>query len=252
MIDRFTGLIQENSQEAALLQQLDNGRIPVHLAIIMDGNGRWANRQGLKREDGHRQGAKTAKQVVEYAVRLGIKYLTLFTFSSENWKRPLKEINLLMNMLYDKLVEERELLIQNDIRFKVVGDVQGLPAKLRRKIMETEGLTREHKKTQLNLALNYGGRLEIIAAVKRIVADKIPAGRIDEKLFQSYLYTASCPDPDLLIRTSGELRISNFLLFQAAYAELYFTPVPWPEFDLKELLTAILEFQHRQRRFGKI
>jgi undecaprenyl diphosphate synthase len=252
MIENFKDLIQDGSQEEALLRQIDINKIPLHVAVIMDGNGRWAKQKGLKRKDGHREGAVSARKITEYALRMGIKYLTLFAFSSENWKRPITEVNALMNMLYENLVQQRDLLIRNEIKLTIVGDLEGLPAKLKTKLLETIDFSRSHQKMQLNLALNYGSRVEIINAVKKILQDNIPAPKINEELFSSYLYTADCPDPDLLIRTSGELRISNFLLYQVAYAELYFTPTLWPDFRLKEFIKAVLDFQSRERRFGKI
>lgn len=252
MITRFEDLIAEGTEEHSLLGKIDESKIPVHLAVIMDGNGRWARQHGLKREAGHKEGAESAKKITEHALRIGIKYLTLFTFSSENWKRPITEINTLMNMLYDKLVEEKELLVKNDIRLKIVGNIERLPPKLKKKLRETMALSKSHKTMQVNLALNYGARMEIIAAVKKVVEDNVSSKDIDETLFQKYLYTSGTPDPDLLIRTSGELRISNFLLYQLAYSELYFTPTHWPDFRLKEFLRAIIDFQQRERRFGKI
>lgn len=252
MINDFKEIVQPGSEEDLLLQKIDMKKIPAHVAVIMDGNGRWAEQKGLKRIEGHKVGAESAKKITEYATRLGVKYLTLFAFSSENWKRPLKEINALMNMLYESLVEQRGLLEENDLRLQIVGDIDRLPPKLKKKLTETIELSKSHKKMQINLALNYGGRLEIINAVRRIAREKISPSKINEKLFSSYLYTVDCPDPDLLIRTSGELRISNFLLFQIAYSELYFTTTLWPDFRLKEFLNAIVDFQNRKRRFGKV
>jgi len=252
MLIKLNDLIEEGTEEFTLARQLDKKRIPTHLAVIMDGNGRWAKQRKLKREDGHKEGAVSAKKIIEYSLRTGIKYLTLFTFSSENWKRPITEVNTLMNMLYNKLVEEKDLLIENDIKFQIVGDVNGLPNKLKKKIIETIELSKNHKTMQVNLALNYGARMEIVQAVKNIVSLQIPAKKIDESLVKKHLYTGDYPDPDLLIRTSGELRISNFLLFQIAYSELYFTPVLWPDFRLKEFLKAIIDYQKRERRFGKV
>jgi undecaprenyl diphosphate synthase len=252
MLTKFKDLIQKGSEEYTLAQQIDKNRIPVHLAVIMDGNGRWAKQRGIKREQGHKEGAVTARKITEYSLRLGIKYLTLFAFSSENWKRPITEVNTLMNMLYEKLVEEKDLLIENDIKLEIVGDLEGLPGKLKKKLIETIELSKSHKTMQVNLALNYGARMEIINAVKRIVEDNISSKKIDEKLFNKYLYTFESPDPDLLIRTSGELRISNFLLYQIAYSELYFTQTLWPDLRLKEFLKAIIDYQNRERRFGKI
>ncbi len=252
MINMFEKLIENGSEEEELLRRIDTTRIPVHVAVIMDGNGRWAEQRGLPRKDGHKEGAVSAKKIVEYALRLGVKHITLFAFSSENWKRPLKEINALMNMLYENLIEQKSLLIDNQIKLDVVGDIGRLPGKLKKKLNETIEFSKSHKKMQLNLALNYGARMEILDAVKNIVEDKVPPSKINEKLFSKYLFTAHCPDPDLLIRTSGELRISNFLLYQIAYSELYFTPTLWPDFRLKEFLDAVLDFQSRERRFGKV
>jgi undecaprenyl diphosphate synthase len=252
MLNKFKDLIQEGTEAEILARQIDRNRVPVHLAVIMDGNGRWANQRGVKRELGHQEGAVSARKITEYSLRLGVKYLTLFAFSSENWKRPITEVNTLMNMLYEKLVEEKDLLIDNDIKLEIVGDIDGLPGKLKKKLIETIELSKSHKTMQVNLALNYGARMEIIHAVKRIVEDNISSKKIDEKLFKKYLYTFNSPDPDLLIRTSGELRISNFLLFQIAYSELYFTKTLWPDFRLKEFLEAIIDYQGRERRFGKV
>jgi undecaprenyl diphosphate synthase len=252
MLTKIKDLVNEGTEEYRLAEQVDPDRVPVHMAVIMDGNGRWAKKRGLKREEGHKVGAESARKITEYALRCGVKYLTLFTFSSENWKRPITEVNALMNMLYENLVEQKDLLIKNNIRLQIVGDPGRLPGKLKRKLQETIDLSAEHSAMQLNLALNYGSRMEILDAVKRIVEDKIPVKKIDESLFQNYLYTAGCPDPDLLVRTSGELRISNFLLFQIAYSELYFTDTPWPEFRLEEFLKAIVDYQSRERRFGKV
>ena len=252
MINSFRNLVEEGSEEGILLRKIDKDRIPVHIAVIMDGNGRWAKQRGLKRKDGHKEGAESAKRILEYALRSGVQYLTLFAFSSENWKRPIKEINALMNMLYENLIKEKDLLVKNDIKLQIVGDMERLPPKLKIKLLETMELCRFHKKMQINLALNYGSRMEIINAVKKIVEENIPSSKINEKLFSKYLFTSNCPDPDLLIRTSGELRISNFLLYQIAYSELYFTPTLWPDFRLREFLKAILDFQERERRFGKV
>lgn len=252
MIENFLDLIQKGSEEEALLHQIDKNKIPTHVAVIMDGNGRWAKQKGLKRKDGHQEGAVSARKITEYALRLGIKYLTLFAFSSENWKRPITEVNALMNMLYENLIQQRDLLAKNDIRLLIVGDLDRLPALLKSKLLETMDFSNSHQKMQINLALNYGSRMEIINAVKKILRDNIPVQEINEELFAGYLYTSDCPDPDLLIRTSGELRISNFLLYQLAYSELYFTPTLWPDFRLKEFIKAILDFQSRERRFGKI
>lgn len=240
------------SEERGLIERIDPMRLPLHVAITMDGNGRWAKNRGLERNAGHSAGAEAAREVTEAAARLGIRYLTLFTFSSENWRRPAGEVQFLMDMLYENLLDRGELLTDNDIRLKVIGDRERLPGRLRRKLQEAEELSRPHRRMQVNLALNYGGRQEILRAARAVVEAGIPAGRIDEEAFASRLYTAGCPDPDLLIRTSGEMRISNFLLFQIAYSELYFTPVLWPDFRARELFRAVIDFQGRERRFGKI
>jgi len=252
MLTEFGDLIKEGTEAYRLARQIDPQKVPVHLAVIMDGNGRWAQKHGLKRVEGHKVGAESARKITEYSVRSGIKYLTLFAFSSENWKRPVTEVNTLMNMLYENLVEQKELLMKNEIQLKIVGDIDRLPGKLKKKLIETMELSKSHRKMQLNLALNYGARMEIIRAVKGIVEDNISAKKINEALFRKYLYTSDTPDPDLLIRTSGELRISNFLLYQVAYSELYFTPTPWPDFRLEEFLNALVDYQHRERRFGKV
>lgn len=252
MIENFKDLIQDSSEEEALLRRIDKARIPVHVAVIMDGNGRWAQQKGLKRKNGHQEGAVSARKITEYALRMGVKFLTLFAFSSENWKRPVTEVNALMNMLYENLVQQKDLLIQNDIKLTIIGDLDRLPQKLKTKLLETIDFSKSHQKMQVNLALNYGARQEIVNAVKKILQDNVPPSSINEELFSRYLYSANCPDPDLLIRTSGELRISNFLLYQMAYTELYFTSTLWPDFRLKEFIKAILDFQSRERRFGKI
>ncbi len=239
------------SEERRLIDSLDASRLPRHVAVIMDGNGRWAKRRGLERSAGHSAGAEAAREVTEAAARLGIGFLTLFTFSSENWKRPPAEVAFLMDMLHENLLNRRELLRDHDIRLKVIGETGRLPARLRRRLLEAEESTRGHKRMQVNLALNYGARQEIVRAARAIAAAGVPAARIDEKAFARHLYTAGCPDPDLVIRTSGEQRISNFLLFQIAYSELYFTPVLWPDFRAAELFRALLDYGGRERRYGK-
>jgi undecaprenyl diphosphate synthase len=222
------------------------------VAIIMDGNGRWARQKNLPRTAGHSAGAETARTITEIAARLGIQYLTLFTFSSENWKRPAGEIRFLMNMLYENLLGQIHLLEDNKIRLNLFGVIDRLPGKLREKLMETERRSQKNSGLQVNLALNYGARAEIVNAVKQIIARGLPASKINEKTFAAFLDSAHCPDPDLLIRTSGELRISNFLLYQIAYSELYFTPVLWPDFTAADFFAAIIDFQGRDRRFGKL
>ncbi len=224
----------------------------IHLAIIMDGNGRWARKRGLPRTEGHREGTKTAKKIVESCRKLGIRYLTLYTFSRENWKRPKKEVNFLFELLVKFLNKEYKSLVKQSIRLNILGDYRELPFTARRAIEFTLKQTRDCREMVLNLALNYSGREEILSACKRIIQENIPSEKINEKLFKSYLYTGDQPDPDLIIRTSGEIRLSNYLLFQSAYSELYFTPVLWPDFTEEDLLKAIEDYKKRQRRFGGI
>ncbi len=252
MFTHVLALYPPGSKEHELIGRIDEKRLPVHVAITMDGNGRWAKAKNLERNAGHSAGAEAAREITEVSARLGIRYLTLFTFSSENWKRPAGEIQFLMDMLYENLLKRQSLLDDNDIRLKIVGDMEKLPKKLKNKLLDSEKGSREHKRMQVNLALNYGSRQEILRAVRAIVGRRIPAEAIDEKLFSECLYTAGCPDPDLLIRTSGEQRISNFLLYQIAYSELYFTPTLWPDFRAVELFRAIIDYQGRERRFGGI
>jgi len=252
MFDHVRSLYPKESAELSLLDQIDEKRLPRHVAIIMDGNGRWARQKKLPRTAGHSAGTETARTITEMSARLGIQFLTLFTFSSENWKRPAGEIRFLMNMLYKNLLEQKDLLEKNSIKLKIFGMIGKLPSKLREKLKETERQSQKNHGLQVNLALNYGARAEILHAVKQIIAQGFPASRLNEKTFANFLDTARCPDPDLLIRTSGEMRISNFLLYQIAYSELYFTPVLWPDFKVVDFFNAIIDFQHRDRRFGKI
>jgi len=228
--------------------------IPVHIAIIMDGNGRWAKKRNLPRIFGHREGAKSVREITTACAELGVKYLTLYAFSTENWKRPENEIKFLFNLLDDYLVKERKTLIKNNIKFRVIGDIKKLPSNIIKKIVYNERITKNNTGLNLILALNYGARSEIINAVNKIANDvksgKIKKNKITEELFNNYLYTKGIPDPDLLIRTSGEMRVSNFLLWQIAYSEIYVTKTLWPDFRKKELLKAINEFNKRERRFG--
>lgn len=233
---------------------LDHSRLPRHVGIIMDGNGRWANERGLPRLMGHKKGVASVRVVVEECRRLEISVLTLYAFSTENWKRPGDEVSGLMSLLGTFLDRELNNMMKNDIRLSAVGDISRLPDSLRRKLFRTMETTRENGALCLNLALNYGGRDEIVRAVRRI-AEKCLAGSLEpaaitEDTVSAFLDTAQCPDPDLVIRTGGEYRLSNFLPWQAAYAELYVTDVFWPDFRKKELRQAIAAFQGRQRRFG--
>lgn len=231
--------------------------MPSHIAIIMDGNGRWAKRRHLPRTDGHRQGLAAAEQIAEFVgEELGVKYLTLFAFSTENWSRPPREVECLLGLIEEFLRNKLAKLVEKGVRLRVLGEADRLPRRVRQAInraaRETEGNQRYH----LNIAFNYGGRQEILRAVERIVLDRV-SGRlngdpIDETLFQRYLYTADLPDPDLLIRTSGEERISNFLLWQIAYAEFWVTETLWPDFTPAELLDAVEAYQYRNRKFGAV
>ena len=234
-----------------MLQQDPHGTLPVHLAIIMDGNGRWAQARGLSRSEGHRAGAATVRTIVTRCRELGIRYLTLYAFSSENWNRPKAEVTALFSLLLEFLQQEVPLLAEKGISLKVLGDLDGLPlaqrTALRHAIRRTAGGTA----MTLNLALNYGSRAELVQAVRSIVREGLPAEAIDEATLAGHLYTAGQPDPDLLIRTSGEQRLSNYLLYQCAYSELYFTPVPWPDFGQEELDAALAVYAGRSRRFGK-
>lgn len=247
--------MQLKPREEEIFQQIDRRRIPAHLAIIMDGNGRWARERGLPRSAGHRQGVETVRDTVRFSNHLGIKALTLFAFSTENWSRPAEEIDFLMGLPEQYLQTELPELVKNNIRVNLLGDPARLPEKVNKAIDEGLTATGKNSGMALNFALNYGSRAEIIRAVQALAVDlqqdKI-AAPIDEELFNSYLYTAGLPDPDLLIRTGGEYRISNFLLWQVAYSELWFTPVYWPDFDRQHLLLAIADFQRRERRYGRI
>jgi undecaprenyl diphosphate synthase len=231
-------------------------RIPVHVAIIMDGNGRWAAMRNQPRTAGHEAGVKAVKEVVKAAAELDLKYLTLYTFSVENWKRPKEEVESLMTLLTRTTLAELDELMSNDVKLITTGRINGLSAARRAVLNQAARKTRNNKGLVLNLALNYGGRTEILDAVKAI-ANSVKAGvvdipEIDEELFSSFLYTSGIPDPDLLIRTSGEKRISNFLLWQTSYTELHIVDALWPDFGKKELFEAVAEYQRRERRFGKV
>lgn len=236
------------------MEELDRDRLPRHLAIIMDGNGRWAQERMLKRIIGHQRGVETVRTVVQESSALGIRYLTLFAFSSENWLRPKSEVRSLMALLKKYISRETPLLMKQQIRFNVIGDLDELPPDVREAVESTIQKTSSNEGMVLTLALSYGSRKEIVRAVKQIAADiacgKAGASEVDEGFLSRYLYTSAIPDPDLLIRTSGEMRISNFLLWQIAYAELYFTDVNWPDFGKEEFYKALSNYQARERRYG--
>ena len=231
---------------------LVTGRIPKHIGIIMDGNGRWAAARGLPREEGHRRGTERSKEVIEVATELGLKALTLYAFSTENWRRPSSEVSTVMKLLEWYLKKEIEKLMKNDVVFRTIGDFSRLSEHIQNIIKETEEKTASNKGMILTIALSYSGRNEILRAVRRVIASGIDADSLTEEVFESYLDTAGVPAPDLIIRTSGEMRISNFLLWQAAYAEFYFTDTLWPDFSKDEFLLAIQDYQRRDRRFGAI
>ena len=232
--------------------QIDQNQIPVHIAIIMDGNGRWARAKTLPRIAGHKQGVKAVRNITEICGELGVKYLTLYTFSEENWNRPQMEISALMKLLVSSLKKEVRDLNKNNVRFTVIGDVTKMDNFVQDELNEAIELTKNNDGLNLNLALSYGGRQEIITAFKRLYSQISSTDEITEKRFESQLYTSNIPDPDLLIRTGGEMRVSNFLLWQIAYTELHITNTFWPAFDRNELLIAIYDYQQRERRFGKI
>jgi undecaprenyl diphosphate synthase len=249
-------VVPSGSEEQSLLRSIDFARLPRHVAIIMDGNGRWAKLRHKQRVEGHRAGIASVRDVVETSARLGLQVLTLYAFSIENWKRPKTEVTTLMGLLKRYLRMELESLLRNNIRFQVIGRSEDLPADVRDELARGTERTRGCTGLLFNIALNYGGRAEITDAVRRLVHDHITGGRdpeqIDERTLSSYLYTAGQPDPDLLIRTSGEMRVSNFLLWQIAYAEIWVTDVLWPDFRRRHLLQAISDYQKRERRYGGI
>jgi undecaprenyl diphosphate synthase len=250
------GLIAKGSPEEQLLEQIDFTRLPRHIAIIMDGNGRWARMRSLPRVAGHRAGIAAVRDVVETSARLGCQVLTLYAFSVENWKRPRREVDTLMGLLREYLKKELDTLQNNNIAFNVIGRMDELAPTIQRELQEGMAATRDNTGLLFNIALSYGGRAEIVDAVNRILADRCRPGAapvtVDEAMFSRYLYTAGQPDPDLLIRTSGELRISNFLLWQIAYAEIWVTETLWPDFRRGELLQAIVDYQKRERRYGRV
>jgi undecaprenyl diphosphate synthase len=239
----------------SLLENIDKQRLPRHIAIIMDGNGRWAKEQGQDRLFGHFHGVESVRNIVEGCAELGVEFLTLYAFSTENWDRPADEVNGLMELLIDTIRKEVDTLNRNNIRLHMIGDMDMLPASAQRELLEAMEMTGGNSGLNLIMALSYSSRWEMVQAVRRIAADvkigKVDPSTVNQQLLESYLCTAPFPDPELMIRTSGEYRISNFLLYQLAYAELYFTDTRWPDFRKENLYKAILDFQNRERRFGK-
>jgi len=239
-----------------LKEEISKGKLPNHVAIIMDGNGRWAKQKGKDRIFGHKNGVAAVREVTESAAEIGIKYLTLYAFSTENWNRPLKEVNAIMSLLVSTISAETKTLMKNKVRLLTIGDTSRLPVRVYKKLEDTIKKTSDNDGLLLVLALSYSSRWEILNAVKNIASEakrgEINLDQVNEKIFSNYLCTKNIPDPELLIRTSGEQRISNFLLWQIAYSELYFTNKLWPDFKKEDFYAAILDFQSRERRFGKI
>lgn len=247
---------RDKDLEQKLLNQLDRTNLPRHVAIIMDGNGRWAQKRGLPRTTGHKYGVEALRKIIKACVEYKIHLLTVYAFSTENWKRPKSEVSILMSLIVEYLRKELNELHRENVCIRPMGNIQDLPEEPRKELMKAAELTRENTTLIFNVALNYGGRREIVDAVRE-VAEKVKAKEIEpfeitEETLSSHLYTAGQPDPDLLIRPSGELRISNFLLWQLAYAEFYYTGVYWPDFNKLEFLKALVEFQKRNRRYGGI
>ncbi len=245
--------LTDKEKQAQLLAQ---GEIPRHIAIIMDGNGRWAKQKGYPRIAGHKAGVDSVSDIVEVAGQLGVKYLTLYTFSTENWKRPKNEVSTLMRLLVHTLRREIDHLNKENVRVRTIGDLSALPEKVRQEFLDAQKLTKDNDKMELILAVSYGSRWEIVQAIKRAYKDvdrkKLDIDELSPEIFSSYLNTNNTPDPDLVIRTSGEFRISNFLLWQVAYSEFFVSEVYWPDFRRNHLYEAIHSYQTRERRFGKV
>lgn len=243
--------MQESQKEKILVQP-----VPKHIAIIMDGNGRWARGKTLPRIAGHREGVNSVREITRVCGEIGVQYLTLYTFSIENWKRPAAEVSALMTLLLRTINKEVKGLHKNNVKFNIIGDLEKLPVSTKNSLQKGADLTAKNTGLTLSLALNYGSRQEIIEAVQKIVIKvkngSLNSDEIDENIFSDYLYTKGIPDPDLMIRTSGESRLSNFLLWQSAYTEIYMTDTFWPEFREKELMKAVKDYQSRERRFGKV
>ena len=248
--------IDDDPSSLALLEEIDWAALPRHVAVIMDGNGRWAGQRDLPRVEGHRAGITAVREVVETAARAGIEALTLYAFSVENWKRPRTEIDALMDLLKEYLARELPTLLERSIRFNAIGRLDGLPDDVQRDVRDATAATRANTGLRFVIALNYGGRSEIVdalrAAARDIQTGKIDADDFDEDDLAGYLYTSDLPDPDLLVRTSGEMRVSNFLLYQIAYAEIWVTEKLWPDFRRTDFLRAIADFQKRERRYGSV
>jgi undecaprenyl diphosphate synthase len=233
------------------MDEIDRKNLPKHIAITMDGNGRWAKAKGKNRAFGHKNGVQSVRETVESAVENNIEFLTLYAFSTENWLRPKLEVNSLMNLLVSSIISETKTLMKNDIKLMAIGEINKIPKTAKNKLDSVIEKTQNNSKMTLILAISYSGRWEILNAVKKIIKNNVEVNEINEHVFEQYLNTKSVPDPELVIRTSGEHRISNFLLWQIAYSELYFTKVLWPDFRKKDFVNAIIEYQKRDRRFGQ-
>ncbi|HMT07617.1 MAG TPA: isoprenyl transferase [Pyrinomonadaceae bacterium] len=248
MIEAFAGIIKPNSAEAKLLASIDETRLPKHIAIIMDGNGRWAKMRGKPRIFGHREGSESVRSIIDTCARLGIEAITLYAFSTENWKRPKAEVSALMSMLKRVLKRELKEVSKNNIRFQAIGHLEGLDPTVQKELAAATEFTAGNTGMVMNVALNYGGRAEIVEAARKAAA----IGEITESSLNENLYTNGLPEVDLMVRTSGEFRISNFLLWQLAYAEIYVTPTLFPDFRRPQVFEAIIDYQKRDRRFGGI
>jgi undecaprenyl diphosphate synthase len=251
-LDELLASIPAGHPDETLARQITRERLPSHVAVIMDGNGRWAAQRHLPRVEGHRAGIEAVRDTVETAARLGLRVLTLYAFSVENWKRPVTEVSTLMLLLKRFLRSELSTLLRNDIRFQVIGRIEALAPDIQDELQQAIARTATNGGMLFNIALNYGGRAEIVDAARRAIEAGVRPEELDEDRFASYLYTAGQPDPDLLIRTSGEMRVSNYLLWQIAYAEIYVTETLWPDFRRRHLLEAVLAYQKRERRYGGI
>ena len=251
-LERLLATIPSGDVDEALARQINFDRLPAHVAVIMDGNGRWAAQRHLPRVEGHRAGSEAVRETVETGARLGLDVLTLYAFSIENWKRPAAEVSTLMVLLKRYLRSELETLLTNDIRFQVIGRLEELAPDIQQELQRAIERTAGNRGMLFNIALNYGGRAEIVDAARRAMESGLRPEQLDEEQFARFLYTAGQPDPDLLIRTSGEMRVSNYLLWQIAYAEIYVTDTLWPDFRRRHLLEAVLAYQKRERRYGGI
>jgi undecaprenyl diphosphate synthase len=251
-LEQLLAVVPSGHPDEAVARQIQFDRLPAHVAIIMDGNGRWAAQRHLPRVEGHRAGIDAVRDTVETAARLGIEVLTLYAFSVENWKRPASEVGTLMLLLKRYLRSELNSLLRHDIRFRVIGRMEELAPDIQEELTAAMTRTASNAGMQFNIALNYGGRAEIVDAARRAIAAGIRPEELDEQRLGGFFYTAGQPDPDLLIRTSGEMRVSNFLLWQIAYAEIYVTDTLWPDFRRRHLLDAVLAYQKRERRYGGI